>query len=128
MTICAVAGRCDAWEVIEDFCKVKEKWFREHLKLKLKNGITSHDTFERVFSMIKPAEFERCFISWIKEVFDKTDGEIISKNGKTLRGGKDTTKSSIHMGNAWANTNQMVLGQLATEEKSNETTAVPAFA
>lgn len=127
MTICAVIGGCDAWEVIEDFCKVKETWFREHLNLKLKNGIPSHDTFERVFGMIKPAEFERCFISWIKEVFDKTDGEIISIDGKTLRGSKDTTKSPIHMVSAWANNNQLVLGQLATEEKSNEITAVPAL-
>lgn len=127
MTICAVAGGCDAWEVIEDFCKVKEEWFREHLNLELKNGIASHDTFQRVFGMIKPAEFERNFISWIQAVSKKTDGEIVSIDGKTLRGSKDSDKNPIHMVSAWANSNQMVLGQLATEEKSNEITAVPAL-
>lgn len=127
MTICAVAGGCDAWEVIEDFCKVKEEWFREHLNLELKNGIASHDTFQRVFGMIKPAEFERNFISWIKAVSKKTDGEIVSIDGKTLRGSKDSDRNPIHMVSAWANANQMVLGQLATEEKSNEITAVPAL-
>ena len=68
MTICAVTGGCDSWEVIEDFCKVKETWFREQMNLTLANGIPSHDTFERVFGMIEPAEFEKNFIKWVREI------------------------------------------------------------
>ena len=127
MTICAVVGGCDSWEVIEDFCKVKETWFREDMNLQLKNGIPSHDTFQRVFGMIDPKEFERHFIEWTQAICTKTEGEIVSIDGKTLCGSKDRKKSAIHMVSAWANSNQMVLGQLATEEKSNEITAVPAL-
>lgn len=125
MTICAVTGGCDSWEVIEDFCKVKETWFREQMNLTLANGIPSHDTFERVFGMIEPTEFEKNFIKWVREISQKTDGEVVSIDGKTLCGSKSGTRSAIHMVSAWANNNQMVLGQLATEEKSNEITAVP---
>lgn len=127
MTICAVAGGCDSWEVIEDFCKVKEQWFREDMNLHLKNGIPSHDTFQRIFGMIEPKEFERHFIEWTQAICTKSKGEIVSIDGKTLCGSKDRKKSAIHMVSAWANSNQMVLGQLATEEKSNEITAVPAL-
>lgn len=127
MTICAVTGGCDSWEVIEDFCKVKEDWFREEMNLQLKNGIPSHDTFERIFGMIEPQEFERHFIEWTQAICAKSEGEIVSIDGKTLCGSKDRKKSAIHMVSAWANSSQLVLGQLATEEKSNEITAVPAL-
>ena len=60
-------------------------------------------------------------------VAEKTDGEIISIDGKTLRGSKDGVKKPLHMVSAWANANQLVLGQIAAEEKSNEITAVPAL-
>ena len=58
MTICAVIAGCDAWEDIEDFCRVKEQWLKENLDLELKNGLPSHDTMQRVWSMIHPEEFE----------------------------------------------------------------------
>ena len=125
MVITAVAGGCDAWEVIEDFCKVKKEWMKTRLHLKLENGIPSHDTMQRVFGMIKPKEFEKSFCAWMGAVAEKTDGEIISIDGKTLRGSKDGEKKPLHMVSAWANANQLVLGQIATEEKSNEITAVP---
>lgn len=125
MVITAVAGGCDAWEVIEDFCKVKQEWLKTRLHLRLENGIPSHDTMQRVFGMIKPKEFERSFCAWMGAVAEKTDGEIISIDGKTLRGSKDREKKPLHMVSAWANANQLVLGQISTEEKSNEITAVP---
>ena len=125
MTICAVIAGCDAWEDIEDFCRVKEQWLKENLHLELKNGLPSHDTMQRVWSMIHPEEFETCFSQWASSVCQRTDGEIVSIDGKTVRRSKDTDKNPIHMVSAWANQNQMVLGQLATDEKSNEITAVP---
>ena len=125
MTICAVIAGCDVWEDIEDFCRVKEQWLKENLHLELKNGLPSHDTMQRVWSMIHPEEFEKCFIQWVSSVCQRTDGEIVSIDGKTVRRSKDTDKNPIHMVSAWANQNQVVLGQLATDEKSNEITAVP---
>lgn len=125
IVILATLAGCDAWEEIEDFCKVKENWFRERVKLNLWNGIPSHDTLQRVFGMIDPYAFGVSFQDWMAAVFKKTDGEIISVDGKTLRGSKDGEKRPLHLVSAWANANQMVLGQVPTDEKSNEIKAVP---
>lgn len=125
MTICAVIAGCDVWEDIFDYCRVKETWFRESLNMSLKYGIPSHDTIQRVWAMIHPDEFERCFRSWIGAVCKKTKGEIVSIDGKTVRRSGDSENNPIHMVSAWANEQRLVLGQIATEEKSNEITAVP---
>ena len=125
MTICAVIAGCDVWEDIVDFCRVKEQWFKEKLNMKLENGLPSHDTMQRVWGMIEPKGFEKCFREWVSSVSQKVEGEIISVDGKTLRGSKSEGRSPIHMVSAWAHEQQLVLGQIATEEKSNEITAVP---
>ena len=127
MTICSVISNFEHWEDIVDFCKVKETWFRERLGLELKNGIASHDTFQRVFQLINPKELERCFISWVQSIVVKTKGEIVSIDGKTSRGSKGGNKNPLHMASAWASANQMVLGQVKTEDKSNEITAIPTL-
>jgi predicted transposase YbfD/YdcC len=129
MTICAVIAGCDCWEDIADYCGVKENWFREKLGMQLVNGIASHDTLARVWAMIQPTEFERCFRSWVSAVCQKTRGEIkdeiISIDGKTARGSGSASQSPLHMVSAWANQQQLVLAQVATDAKSNEITAVP---
>lgn len=125
MTICAVIAGCDVWEDIADYCRVKETWFRESLHMTLENGIPSHDTMQRVWGMIEPKEFEKCFCAWVEAVCQKTKGEIVSIDGKTVRRSGGSDQKPIHMVSAWANQQQMVLGQLATEEKSNEIAAVP---
>lgn len=68
MTIIAVVSECDHWEDIQDFCRVKENWFREKVGLRLENGVASHDTFQRIFALIKPAELEKSFAAWMKAV------------------------------------------------------------
>ena len=125
MTICAVIAGCDVWEDIADYCHVKETWFKDSLHMKLENGMPSHDTMQRVWGMIDPKEFEKSFCTWVEAVCEKTNGEIVSIDGKTVRRSGGNGKRPIHMVSAWANSNQMVLGQLATDEKSNEITAVP---
>jgi len=125
MTICAVISGCDIWEEIVDFCKVKEQWFRNRLGLELANGIASHDTFQRIFQLINPDEMEKSFVSWVKSIAVKTKGEIISIDGKTVCGSKDTESKAIHMVGAWANANQLGLGQVKVDEKTNEITAIP---
>ena len=127
MTMCAVISGCDAWEDIVGFCRVKESWFREKLGLELKNGIASHDTFQRIFQIMNPLEMERSFLSWIQSIAEKTEGEIVSIDGKTIRGSLDAKTKAIHMVGAWANANQLVLGQVKTDEKSNEITAIPTL-
>jgi len=108
MTICAVMSGCDIWEEIVDFCKVKEEWFRERLGLVLENGIASHDTFQRVFQIIKAEELENSFVSWVKSLAVKVKKEIVSIDGKTVCGSKSDMARAIHMVGAWGNSNQLV--------------------
>ena len=125
IAICAVVCGADSFTEIEVFGNAAKAWLSNVLDLK--NGIPSHDTFGRVFSMIDPEEFKRCFLSWIKEVSQITSGEIIAIDGKTLRRSfdKKSNKAAIHMVSAWANTNSLVLGQIKVDDKSNEITAIP---
>ena len=127
MTIVAVVCGLDIWEDIADYCKAKIDWFREQLKLELVNGVASHDTFQRVFQLIKPTELENCFRSWVSDTVKITNGEIVGIDGKTLCGSRDKKTKAIHMVSAWASANKVVLGQMKTNEKSNEITAIPTL-
>ena len=95
--------------------------------LDLSSGIPSHDRFNAVFAALKPAEFEKCLLSWITAVHELTAGQVIAVDGKTLRHSFDavTGKSAIHMVSAWATANHISLGQVVVDAKSNEITAIP---
>ncbi len=122
--IIAVICAADTWKDIETYAKAKEDFLRSFLDLP--NGIPSDDTFNRVFSSIDPEQFERCFMDWVIDLVDVTDGEVVPIDGKTLRGAKTNGKKSpVHMVSAWASTNNMVLGQVKVSEKSNEISAIP---
>jgi len=125
ISICAVICGADKWEEIELYGKSKKAWFEKILELP--HGIPSHDTFARVLSSLKPKEFRRCFLEWIKGVSKLTKGEIVSIDGKKLRQSYDngSKKSAIHMVSAWASENSLVLGQEKVSDKSNEITAIP---
>ena len=125
IVVCAVIAGCDGWEDIADYCRVKLEWFRERIGLKLENGIPSHDTMSRIFGMLEPKEFQASFIEWAQEASGKYAREILSFDGKTMRGSGDEGKKPIHMVSAWASKARAVFGQLAVDEKSNEITAVP---
>ena len=120
----AICG-AESWVEIADFGKVREEWFEQILELQ--NGVPSHDTFGRVFSMMSSIEFQRSFMEWISSVCTVSKGEIIAIDGKTARRSysKEDNKGAIHMVSAWANQNGVVLGQIKTEEKSNEIVAIP---
>jgi len=125
IAICAFICGADKWTEVVDFGLAKEKWFKKFLSLP--HGIPSHDTFGRVFSLICPSEFRACFLAWVKSISKITEGEIVAIDGKTLRRSHDRSNktAAIHMVSAWACENGLVLGQLKTEEKSNEITAIP---
>jgi len=125
IAICASICSADTFKQIEDFGNAKIKWFKKFLELPF--GIPSHDTFGRVFACIDPKEFQRCFINWVQAIQEVMEGEIIAVDGKTLRRSFDsnTDKKAIHMVSAWASDHGFVLGQIKTEEKSNEITAIP---
>jgi len=125
ITLCAVICGADNWTEIELFGKAKFDWLRTFLELP--NGIPSHDTFGRVFSRLNPEQLERCFLTWMRALAQSSGGRLIAVDGKTLRRSFDkaNNKAAIHMVSAWSETNRIVLGQLATDAKSNEITAIP---
>ncbi|MCP3866935.1 MAG: ISAs1 family transposase [Gammaproteobacteria bacterium] len=124
IAITAILCGADDWNSIEGFGKAKQEWFRRFLQLP--SGIPSHDTFRRVFTRISPSAFQECFIEWVRDVAGTIEG-VIAIDGKTLRRSHDRGigKKAIHMVSAWAAENSLVLGQVKTDEKSNEITAIP---
>lgn len=127
IAICAVICGADTWVDIEEFGIARIDWFQSFLELP--NGIPSHDTFGRVFSVLNADEFGACFLSWVQELVKQTHGQIIPIDGKTVRRSHNAGagKGAIHMVSAWACTNRVVLGQYKVDEKSNEITAIPAL-
>lgn len=124
MALCAVIAGADDWVEIAAYAKAKEGWFKEVLKFE--GGIPSHDTFGRVFALLNPDAFAKCYIDWVRALVNIPD-EVVAIDGKTLRRSHDRAngKSAIHMVNAWALHHGLVLGQVKTEAKSNEITAIP---
>ncbi len=126
LSVVAVICGAESWNSIETFGTSKIDFLKTFLKLP--NGIPSHDTINRVFSSMRPQYFEQAFIQWVNSLRDKNIlKEVISLDGKCIRGSKDSfhEKSPIYMVSAWASENEMVLGQLKVNEKSNEITAIP---
>ena len=124
ITIASVICGAENWNQIQMFGQSKYEWFKTFLKLP--NGIPSHDTFNRFFSLLEPDKFESIFMEWVSTISKRIKGEVINIDGKTIRGAKNLGKKSpIHMVSAWANSNNLVLGQIKVNEKSNEITAIP---
>lgn len=122
--IISVICGAESWNEMEDYAYSKEAFLRSFLKRP--NGIPSHDTFNRVFSNIDSSQFETCFIEWVSDLAKLNPKEVIAIDGKTIRGAKaNGRKSPVHMVSAWANENNVVLGQVKVSEKSNEITAIP---
>ena len=130
ITLCAVICGADDWVAVATFGETKQKWLRTFLALP--NGIPSHDTFGRVFRLLDPDELRRCFLTWVQAVVGEAGGlgqQVVAVDGKTLRRShhRRSGKGPLHLVSAWATESGLVVGQVATEEKSNEITAIPAL-
>ena len=125
IAICGMISGADNWVAMEQYGNAKEEWLKQFLELP--NGIPSHDTISRVFARLDPKEFEQCFRDWVKSISELIPGEIISIDGKTVKhsGSKGRGKKAIHIVNAWASSQRLVLGQIKVKNKSNEITAIP---
>lgn len=128
---CAVLCGCDDFVEIEQFALAKEAFFRRFLELPF--GIPSHDTFRRVFQAVSPSALQTCLIEWLNDLHGKSSQpsanakRVVAMDGKTLRRTFDNARGlgALHLVSAWAADNGITLGQVATEEKSNEITALP---
>ena len=122
-TICGA----DGWVEIEQFGYQKLNWLSQYLFLP--KGIPSHDTFGRVFARIDPEEFQASFMKWVQALHEITQGQVISIDGKQMRGSHDQGQGqrALYMVSAWAEENHLVLGQRQVDARSNEITAIPAL-
>jgi predicted transposase YbfD/YdcC len=127
ISICAAICGATSFVDIHDFGCAKEDWFREYLDLE--NGIPSHDTFRRVFSLINPDDFVRCFVNWTSAISKAVNKDIIAFDGKTLRHSfnNSTGIGAVHVMNAWSCENNFCLGQMKVDGKSNEITTMPTL-
>ena len=124
IAIAAVLSGAESWNDIADYGEDKQEWLKTFLSLP--SGIPSHDTFNRVFAALDPAEMEKGFATWVSSIARLTAGEVVAIDGKSLRGTRETGKKKlVHMVSAWAEGNGPVLGQHKVDEKSNEIAAIP---
>ena len=132
---CAVLCGADNWVQIADYTHSKLDWLRTILTLP--GGVPSHDTFRRVFCLLDPLAFQKCFSSWMASlmarngltplVTEPPELRPIAIDGKAQRGSARRTvgRSALHVVSAWAVENRLTLGQVATGAKSNEIAAIP---
>ncbi|MCB9303826.1 MAG: ISAs1 family transposase [Lewinellaceae bacterium] len=135
LTLSAVISGFTEWEEIADFGEEKLGWLRGFYLYE--NGTPSHDTINRVVSLLDYRAFEEHFIRWATQDIKLPDGTVINVDGKKLRGSaskkeqqtphSEGGKGAVHLVQAWCNELQLCLGQYKTEDKSNEITAIPAL-
>lgn len=120
-TICGAEG----WTEMEEFGLARETWLRTFLALP--SGIPTDDTFRRFFCKLRPSAFEQAFSSFTQALVGAVQGKVVAIDGKSLRGSADRSAGTamVHLVHAWVAENDVLLGQFATEAKSNEITAIP---
>jgi predicted transposase YbfD/YdcC len=124
----AIGPRAIGLWAIGLWAKSNEGWLKG--RLRLPNGVPAHDTIGRVLMALKPAAFQACFENWIRRLAANREGkerEIIAIDGKSLRRSHDRAAGlgPLCVVSAWAVRSGISLGQLATEQKSNEISAIP---
>ena len=123
IALCSMLCGGEGFDDMAEFGLAKEPWLRTFLALEY--GIPSHDTFRRIFCLLKPEAFIDCLVRWTQAIRETISGEIVAIDGKSLRRSGKTKETMVHLVSAWAATNRLVLGQIKVDGKSNEITAIP---
>lgn len=125
IAVSAVIAEADSFEDIALYGRCKRAWLSQFLALP--NGIPSHDTFRRVFMLIDPDAFERCFLDWVRAVFARGGRETIAIDGKSVRRSFDRERGRgpLHLVSAWASERGLVLAQRAAPDEGSELDALP---
>lgn len=126
ISVLAVICGADDWIGVEQYGKMQEGFLKQFIKSH--HGMPSDDTYRRVFMALDPGAFEELFLVWTKRLAGKMGLDFISIDGKTARRSYESAESfhtSLHLVSAWSHTNQLALGQLKVDGKSNEIVAIP---
>lgn len=129
IALCAMLAGAESFADMERFGQDKQAWLKKKLGLRLPGGVPSHDTFGRLFAQLDPHAFGAAMQTWTQALHHATKGDIVAIDGKKLRRSFDsaTGQGAIHLVNAWVSGSRLVLGQCATDKKSNEITALPTL-
>jgi predicted transposase YbfD/YdcC len=123
ISVCAYICGANSWDGVFEFANTREVWLRKYIKLA--NGVPSRVTYYRAFGALDPHYFQKSFQEWSYSLIGST--KHIAIDGKTLRGTYDPedSKKSLVLVSAWATDRGILLGQVKTDQKSNEITAIP---
>ena len=125
IALCATIAGADEFVAMAQWARLHKEWLGQFLDLSA--GIPSHDRFNMIFRQLKPAEFERCLLSWLAALHDVSAGRLLAIDGKTARHSFDkaSARSALHMVSVWAVSQKLSIGCVAVDKKSNEITAIP---
>jgi predicted transposase YbfD/YdcC len=128
IAVCGMLCGCDGPTAIHRWASNRLDWLKQFLSLA--NGIPSRDCIRRLLMALKPESFQKCFQDWIAEAVQAEENgpaRLIAIDGKTCRRSHDASQGlgALHIVSAWASEEGIALGQVATEAKSNEITAIP---
>lgn len=125
IVISAVIAGCNEWKEIKWWTELEanQNWLRTYIELP--NGMPSLSTIGRLFNVISPTQFEKCFASWMSGVVRPENQDIVSIDGKTMRGSADGDKKGAHIVSAICRSHSLVIGQVKVNEKTNEIKAIP---
>jgi predicted transposase YbfD/YdcC len=128
LTVAALIAGAEGWEKIEDFGSDHLPWLQQYGDFE--NGIPTHDTIARLMGLLSGRQLQRFFVQWMQTCHERSERTLVAIDGKTLRATADKRikNSAIHMVNmvsAFCAAKRVVLGQVKTDDKSNEITAIP---
>lgn len=120
---CQMAG-IETWTEMEDFIEMHKGLFSTYVDLS--EGCPSHDTLERVISLVNPDRLQEIKV-YFEQSLTSLDAvhNLISVDGKTIRGNRGKNQKPIHIVTAYDGGHHLSLGQVAVDEKSNEIVAIP---
>jgi predicted transposase YbfD/YdcC len=126
IALSAILSEAESFYDIAAFGEIKKTWLRQFLALE--NGIASHDTFRRVFSLLDPIQFQACVLDWVRSVIGGTlsSEDVLCIDGKQLRGSASSSLKAVHMLNVWSHQHGLCLTSTAVDSKSNEITHIPS--
>jgi predicted transposase YbfD/YdcC len=124
LVLCATIVGADDFVEVQHWGEIHIDFLRRFLPYK--DGIPSHDALNDLMNALNPALFSECFVTWVNGLRDG-DPDIVAVDGKTSRRthAKSKGRQPLHLVSAWASRQRLVLGQQATDIKSNEITAIP---
>jgi hypothetical protein len=111
ISVAAITCGADTWEEIQEWGEAKSDWLSRLVPLP--NGIPSHATFNRFYAALEPGSFEGCFGEWAASIAERTQGEVVSIDGKTMRGSRGVNASPAHVVTAWSSSNHVSLASCA---------------